>query len=293
MDEDLDSGESEASSEGEPTLAAGVAWPDPFDAGTETSSPTGDERPSAIETALSKGFAEKQASESNRDEIATTANLQEGNEMEKHELLHGSSSTPSPRRPMDSPAASGPSSGSLGGSRTGSGTRTDRVAMALSQAAAAAAASGNVSGPSAWHVVSHPEYLGCSGHRVLTTACMHPQCFLQRMGGMKGTGGRRLWHRDSSSSPSSDGGVRRRGRKRKGWWEPPPDAKKLRQQQDQAPDFASMSSTEMNDYVRWWRKMHALTWRSGNAGAPSSRGDAPPPGTQQGTPPVDWIQQSR
>eukprot|EP00442_Polarella_glacialis_P049468 CAMPEP_0115153238 /NCGR_PEP_ID=MMETSP0227-20121206/66611_1 /TAXON_ID=89957 /ORGANISM="Polarella glacialis, Strain CCMP 1383" /LENGTH=158 /DNA_ID=CAMNT_0002563947 /DNA_START=3 /DNA_END=479 /DNA_ORIENTATION=+ len=41
--------------------------------------------------------------------------------------------------------------------------------------------------------------------------------------------------------------------------------------QDQAPDFQTMSSVEMNDYVRWWRKMHAKTWQSGGSSSASSQ----------------------
>merc|ERR1712060_304530 len=172
------------------------------------------------------------------------------------------------------------------------GTRTDRVAVALSQAAAAAAALGNLNRHSAMvsrQSLGIPRLQRPPGFDY----CLHASpVFSAAHGRNEGQMGRRLWHRDSSNSPSPEGGVQRRGRKRRDWWEPLQDAKKLRQQQDQAPDFASMSSTEMNDYVRWWRKMHALTWRSDNVGALSSQGDVPPPGTPQGTSPMDWFQQN-
>mmetsp|Transcript_80222 Transcript_80222/g.227143 ORF Transcript_80222/g.227143 Transcript_80222/m.227143 type:complete len:315 (+) Transcript_80222:114-1058(+) len=295
LDDDVDSGESEASSDGERTPAAGVVWPDPFDAGTDTSSPTGDERPSPREAALSKRLSNERPPGSKREDGMPDAGFEEGAEVERRGLLHGSSSTESPWLAMDSPAAaSGPSLGSSGGARSGSGTRTDRVAMALSQAAAAAAsAPSSRSGPSV-AMLGGPA-TGAPGLQrpPSLSYCLHAPPVLSAMRGRSGgQGGRRLWQGDSSST-SSEGEVRRRGRKRKGWWEPPQGAKKLRQQQDRAPDFPSMSSMEMNDYVRWWRKMHALTWRRGLAGAPSSRADVPLPGTPQGAVPADRIQQSR
>lgn len=71
----------------------------------------------------------------------------------------------------------------------------------------------------------------------------------------------RPWRRDASSSRSAD----TRRKKRRGHREAPPIRKERRklQQQDpiQVPDLQSMSPAEMNDYIRWWRKMHLLTWK--------------------------------
>mmetsp|Transcript_24008 Transcript_24008/g.61081 ORF Transcript_24008/g.61081 Transcript_24008/m.61081 type:complete len:277 (-) Transcript_24008:239-1069(-) len=89
---------------------------------------------------------------------------------------------------------------------------------------------------------------------------------------------------DSSASCSSDSNVvmgsthddeMRRGRKRKVCWPPREGVQAKLHRGGQAPDFAKMSSAEMNRYVRWWRKMHALTWK-GRALATSSVGGALP-----------------
>lgn len=105
------------------------------------------------------------------------------------------------------------------------------------------------------------------------------------------TGHKRKRARDSSqcsSQSSEDGGTAadggaaaegrgteaRRGRKRKGGRPPCESSQAKQHRRDPPPEFEKMSSEEMNSYVRWWRKMHALTWKGGagsRAGAlPSS-----------------------
>lgn len=247
------------------------SWPDLFDAGTEPSSPSASSRGfvSRRRRAVAKrvdGFTD----ESRTSETAVLDSLQDTHMSKSKAVV--SCDPPASASPFGSAGHSASSNARSGG--------TDRAALALKQAAAAEAAASTELFPqglesAATFALDGASLIASSSSSSSSALPVRTAGHEPRSRPNEDSSGapavptqqpdaheHRPWRRDASSSRSAD---ERRGRKRRGHWELPPPKKErhkpLHHEPVQVPDFQSMSGTEMNDYIQWWRKMHSMTLR--------------------------------